>query len=153
MSPKRKAATPEEEGDEEPGSGDSPSGSTPSDASGSSGSGSDDDSGSSGDSYPDVSEDGGGEGDDDSGSGEDYKEIVVDFEFFGPQERDFHGLKALLHTYLDGGEYDCSQLVETVIAQARRAPQAPFCISARPPSWSLARCRRGRQAGPTMCDA
>lgn len=46
------------------------------------------------------------------------KEIVdVDFEFFDPQEGDFHGLKALLNSYLDGKAYSCSELVETLIQQ------------------------------------
>lgn len=45
------------------------------------------------------------------------QEVNVDFEFFDPQEIDFHGLRALLQTYLDGTAYDCSELVETVIKQ------------------------------------
>ena len=45
------------------------------------------------------------------------QEIDVDFEFFDPQEIDFHGLRALLQTYLDGTVYNCSELVETVIKQ------------------------------------
>jgi hypothetical protein len=36
-----------------------------------------------------------------------------------PQEIDFHGLKALLHTYLDGEQYDGSGLADTIIAQVR----------------------------------
>ena len=55
-----------------------------------------------------------------SDSGSDGKgEVDVDFEFFDPQEVDFHGLKALLQTYLDGGTYSCSELVDTVIKQVR----------------------------------
>lgn len=46
-------------------------------------------------------------------------EVDVDFEFFDPQEVDFHGLKALLQTYLDGSTYSCSELVDTVITQVR----------------------------------
>ena len=53
-----------------------------------------------------------------SDSGSDGKgEVDVDFEFFDPQEIDFHGLKALLQTYLDGSTYSCSELVDTVITQ------------------------------------
>lgn len=52
----------------------------------------------------------------DSGS-DDTGEVDVDFEFFDPQEVDFHGLKALLQTYLDGSSYSCSELVDTVIKQ------------------------------------
>lgn len=55
-----------------------------------------------------------------SDSGSDGKgEVDVDFEFFDPQEVDFHGLKALLQTYLDGSTYSCSELVDTVITQVR----------------------------------
>lgn len=54
----------------------------------------------------------------DSDSGSDGKsEVDVDFEFFDPQEVDFHGLKALLQTYLDGSTFNCSELVDTVIKQ------------------------------------
>ena len=54
----------------------------------------------------------------DSDSGSDGKsEVDVDFEFFDPQEVDFHGLKALLQTYLDGGTFSCSELVDTIIRQ------------------------------------
>ena len=61
-------------------------------------------------------------GSDTSGSESDpEQDINVDFEFFDPQEIDFHGLKALLQTYLDGTAYDCSQLVETMIQQVRRS--------------------------------
>lgn len=52
----------------------------------------------------------------DSGS-DDKGEVDIDFEFFDPQEIDFHGLKALLQTYLDGSSYSCSELVDTVIKQ------------------------------------
>ena len=54
----------------------------------------------------------------DSDSGSDGKsEVDVDFEFFDPQEVDFHGLKALLQTYLDGSTFSCSELVDTIIKQ------------------------------------
>ena len=46
-------------------------------------------------------------------------EVQVDFEFHDPRESDFLGLKALLHTYLDGQDFSCSQLVEAIIKQAR----------------------------------
>ncbi len=55
---------------------------------------------------------------DSSGSeSEGNEEVDVNFEFFDPQEVDFHGLKALLQTYLDGSPYNCSELVDTVIKQ------------------------------------
>ncbi|GFR40420.1 hypothetical protein Agub_g994, partial [Astrephomene gubernaculifera] len=53
----------------------------------------------------------------DDEEGEAYKEVNVQFEFFDPQERDFLGLKALLTTYLDGLQYDCSGLVDAIIKQ------------------------------------
>ncbi|GIL56481.1 hypothetical protein Vafri_11840, partial [Volvox africanus] len=53
----------------------------------------------------------------DDEEGEAYKEINVQFEFFDPQERDFLGLRALLNTYLDGQQYDCSGLVDAIIKQ------------------------------------
>jgi protein BCP1 len=59
-------------------------------------------------------------GSDDSSSdseSEGNEEVDVDFEFFDPQEVDFHGLKALLQTFLDGSPYNCSELVNTVIKQ------------------------------------
>ncbi len=58
----------------------------------------------------------------DSGSG-DNQEVDVNFEFFDPKEIDFHGLKALLQTYLDGSPYNCSELVDTVIKQVFCSPQ------------------------------
>ena len=55
---------------------------------------------------------------DSSDSGSDQQQDVnVDFEFFDPQEVDFHGLKALLQTYLDGDTFSCSELVDTIIKQ------------------------------------
>lgn len=49
---------------------------------------------------------------------EDNENIDVDFLFFYPKDIDFHGLKALLRTYLDGEEFTgCSELVETIIQQ------------------------------------
>ena len=52
----------------------------------------------------------------DSGSDQ-QQDVNVDFEFFDPQEVDFHGLKALLQTYLDGETFSCSELVDTIIKQ------------------------------------
>ena len=54
----------------------------------------------------------------DSGS-DNNDQVDVNFEFFDPQEIDFHGLKALLQTYLDGNSYSCSELVDTVIKQVQ----------------------------------
>ena len=64
-----------------------------------------------------------GDGDSSEESGDDedgeaFDSINVDFEFYDPQEKDFHGLKALLHTYLDGEQYNCSELVQAIIEQA-----------------------------------
>ncbi len=50
----------------------------------------------------------------------DGETVTVDFEFFDPQEIDFHGLKALLQTYLDGEAYSCSELVDAIIQQVSR---------------------------------
>jgi protein BCP1 len=79
-------------------------------------SGSDDSSSSDSDSEPEVSDD---EEDSAGEEDEEYKEINVDFEFFDPSEKDFLGLKALLLTYLDGRQFDCSGLVDTIIQQVR----------------------------------
>ncbi len=68
----------------------------------------------------DSSNSSGTSGSEDSSSGsesEGNEEVDVNFEFFDPQEVDFHGLKALLQTYLDGSPYNCSELVDTVIKQ------------------------------------
>lgn len=56
----------------------------------------------------------------DSGS-DNQQEVDVNFEFFDPQDIDFHGLKALLQTYLDGSPYNCSELVNTIIKQVLHA--------------------------------
>ena len=66
---------------------------------------------------PEVSDE--DEEDEDDEDGEAFKEVQVNFQFFDPHEKDFHGLKALLHTYLDGQQYDCSGLVDTIIQQVR----------------------------------
>jgi protein BCP1 len=67
-----------------------------------------------GDSAPEVSDE---QEDEDSPDEDPFDQINVDFQFFDPKESDFHGLKALLHTYLDGQQYDSSPLVDTIIAQ------------------------------------
>ncbi|KAL3161071.1 hypothetical protein ABBQ38_009454 [Trebouxia sp. C0009 RCD-2024] len=67
-----------------------------------------------------------------SDSGSDGKsEVDVDFEFFDPQEVDFHGLKALLQTYLDGSTFNCSELVDTVIKQTWGDAHAGLLVSER----------------------
>lgn len=43
--------------------------------------------------------------------------VDVTLEFFDPKEADFHGLKALLQSYLDGEAYSCSDLVDVIIKQ------------------------------------
>lgn len=48
---------------------------------------------------------------------EDVDVVDVDFEFFDPSEIDFHGLKSLLRTYLNGEEFSCSELVDAIIQQ------------------------------------
>lgn len=48
---------------------------------------------------------------------EDDDIVNIDFEFFDPAEIDFHGLKSLLRTYLDGEDFSCSELVHTIIKQ------------------------------------
>ena len=39
-------------------------------------------------------------------------------EFFDPQEKDWTGLEALLRHYLDGREWHCGELADTIIHQA-----------------------------------
>lgn len=54
---------------------------------------------------------------DDDGS--DAKDIVnVDFEFFDPKEEDFHGVKALLRSYLDDTAWDVSGFVNIILGQS-----------------------------------
>lgn len=55
------------------------------------------------------------EGDEDDE--EEVKEITVEFEFFGPEEKDFLGLKALLSNYLNGQQFDSSGLIDAIIAE------------------------------------
>ena len=65
-----------------------------------------------------------------SASGSEGGEVQVDFEFHDPRESDFLGLKALLHSYLDGQDFSCSELVDAVIRQARAAPCSAACFKA-----------------------
>jgi protein BCP1 len=66
-----------------------------------------------------IVSDGGGS---DSSPEEDaFDEIDVNFQFFDPRESDFHGLRALLHTYVQDGEFDAGSLADTIIAQVRPA--------------------------------
>jgi protein BCP1 len=57
-----------------------------------------------------------------------FDKIDVNFQFFDPKEADFHGLKALLHSYLDGQQYDSSPLVDAIIEQVcgRRTDMSYF---------------------------
>ncbi|MCO5605139.1 hypothetical protein L7F22_059319 [Adiantum nelumboides] len=49
---------------------------------------------------------------------DDSQEIVdVDFEFFDPKEEDFHGVKALLRTYLDDSTWDLGGFVDIILGQ------------------------------------
>ena len=44
--------------------------------------------------------------------------VNVDLEFYDPSEIDYHGLKMLLRSLLDGEDYQgCSELVEAIIRQ------------------------------------
>jgi len=43
--------------------------------------------------------------------------VNVNLGFRDPTEEDFHGLKAQLQNYLDGGVFACSELVNTIINQ------------------------------------
>lgn len=55
----------------------------------------------------------------DSDDDEDSQGIVnVDFEFFDPKAEDFHGVKALLRSYLDDTAWDIGGFVDTILAQA-----------------------------------
>uniref|UniRef100_A0A7S0YF68 Protein BCCIP homolog n=1 Tax=Polytomella parva TaxID=51329 RepID=A0A7S0YF68_9CHLO len=68
------------------------------------------------DSCPDVSD----EEEDDNDSAEeddDGKEINVEFSFDDPKEEDYLGLRTLLSNYHDGGIYDISGLVSSIIEQ------------------------------------
>jgi protein BCP1 len=60
------------------------------------------------------------EDDEHDGKRKKKKELQVDFRFFEPAERDFHGLRALLGSYLDGQGYDVGGLVDAVIAQGAK---------------------------------
>lgn len=71
------------------------------------------------DSYPDVSDEPEDKDDDsDEEEGDDFVEVDADFQFFDPAENDFHGLRALLHTYLDGLQFNSSELVDAIIQQS-----------------------------------
>ena len=41
----------------------------------------------------------------------------VDFEFFDPKPDDFHGVKALVRTYLDDSSWDIGGFVDTILSQ------------------------------------
>lgn len=78
------------------------------------------------DEFPDVSdaeeEQGGGAAadDEDEDDAEALREINVEFEFFGPEEKDFLGLKALLSNYLNGEQFDSSGMIDAIIAEVRQ---------------------------------
>lgn len=73
---------------------------------------------------PDVSDE---EKVEDSDDPDKFDKIDVNFEFFDPKESDFHGLKALLHSYLDGQQYDSSQLIDAIIQQVRGIQNLSNC--------------------------
>ena len=66
---------------------------------------------------PDVSEQ--EESDDELGEDTKQEEVIVNFEFFSAKEADYHGLKCLLTSFLDGNQYDCSGLCNSIIKQSK----------------------------------
>mmetsp|Transcript_10457 Transcript_10457/g.18262 ORF Transcript_10457/g.18262 Transcript_10457/m.18262 type:complete len:449 (-) Transcript_10457:272-1618(-) len=74
------------------------------------------------DAFPEVSderdEDGGSDDEGDEDDEEDVKEIMVDFEFFGPEDKDFLGLKTLLASHLNGQAWDSSAFVNAIIEES-----------------------------------
>ncbi|KAL4430950.1 hypothetical protein ABPG75_006206 [Micractinium tetrahymenae] len=94
-----------------------PSGSEPEGDSGSGSSGSEGlDSGSDSDGFPSGAESSGSESSDDE-AGEAFDQVDVDFGFYCPQEKDFHGLRTLLAGYLDGQQWAASDLADAIIQQ------------------------------------
>ncbi|PRW58681.1 p21-carboxy-terminal region-binding [Chlorella sorokiniana] len=69
-----------------------------------------------GDEFPSGADDSSSESSDDE-AGEAFEQIDVDFGFFCPQEKDFHGLRTLLQGYLDGQQWACSELADAIIQQ------------------------------------
>ncbi|EKX55359.1 hypothetical protein GUITHDRAFT_62643, partial [Guillardia theta CCMP2712] len=47
-----------------------------------------------------------------------YDEIQVVFDSFNPKEEDFHGMKLFLLNFLDGAEYNSSELCDLVLEQS-----------------------------------
>lgn len=68
------------------------------------------------DDAPEVSEQ--EESDDVDGDNTKQEEVIVNFEFFNLKEQDYHGLKCLMASYLDGTQFDCSGLVDSIIKQS-----------------------------------
>lgn len=56
------------------------------------------------------------ESDDEDNNSQDI--VDVDFEFFDPKTEDFHGVKALLRSYLDDTAWDLSSLVDIILGQS-----------------------------------
>lgn len=46
-------------------------------------------------------------------------EQQVDFDFCDPEESDFHIIKAMVHRYLDGAEFDSSELADNLIEKVQ----------------------------------
>lgn len=44
-------------------------------------------------------------------------DVQADFAFFDPKPDDFHGVKILLHSYLDNTEWDLSGFVDLILEQ------------------------------------
>ena len=61
--------------------------------------------------------------------GGDENVVNVDLEFFDPSEIDFHGLKMLLRSLLDGDDFPgCTDLVEAIIRQVLHTVQVEIFI-------------------------
>ncbi|KAI3971887.1 hypothetical protein MKW92_019553, partial [Papaver armeniacum] len=43
--------------------------------------------------------------------------VQLDFDFFSPKPEDFHGVKVLLHTYLDDYQWDLSGFLDLILGQ------------------------------------
>lgn len=81
-----------------------------------------DDSVSDSEGFPSGGSDSDSESSDDE-AGEAFDQVDVDFGFYCPQEKDFHGLRTLLAGYLDGQQWTASDLANAIIAQVLREPQ------------------------------
>lgn len=65
-------------------------------------------------------------------------QVDVDFGFYCPQEKDFHGLRTLLAGYLDGQQWAASDLADAIIQQARTQQRLRTCALLALPGWHIA---------------